>query len=164
MKIKWKNLPLPSSIPKAKSYLSMFGMHEMEKAAKRIVYICQQNQETWKEAAFHISSFIGDEERTGFVYLVAYKWLKEAYETGWFRPTKGFVQRICYGQYDIIEVLRWYQQQVIYHPLTCGEMSSHGKLEPKIINSMVVMQCPECGWIQTLKTVPLIIFDLYKNK
>lgn len=42
-----------------------------------------------------------------------------------------------------------YQENPVFHELTCGNNSKHGTLKAQIIGDKVVLICPDCEYIQT---------------
>lgn len=69
--------------------LGVFGMYEMEAAAKRIIEICSN---TWKQR-FSVGSFSGD-EATGFVELLYCGWLNHGTYNGEFFVSQHFIERV----------------------------------------------------------------------
>lgn len=76
----------------------VFGMVEMEEAAKRIIQLCSK---TW-EQQFSITSFTASGwEMNGFVELLYSGWLEHGDYNGSFLVHKNFIKRV---QDHIVEV------------------------------------------------------------
>lgn len=89
--------PVPETIPDSLS--NMFGMSEMERAAKIILKKVVE-QRTW-EVGVDISMFqpkdpadLNRDEEIGFLYLLAHGWLEPDEPTGNFVPRVDFAHRI----------------------------------------------------------------------
>lgn len=87
-------------------YLSMFGMYEMEEAARLIVRLCRQFSPTklapWDPACygddqwlFNITELhLNQELLVGIAHLLAGGWLEASYPNSMFRATPQFIQKV----------------------------------------------------------------------
>jgi hypothetical protein len=57
---------------------------------------------------------------------------------------------------DIARIRRW-QANGRVHPLTCGNDSSHAKLEPIAEDGRVILVCPDCDYRQDV--IPSIVLE-----
>lgn len=59
-----------------------------------------------------------------------------------------------------------WQASPYVHPLTCGKDSSHALPVPSENYHGFCIKCPDCGWEQSYKTIPTIVwmnyFESYK--
>lgn len=53
-----------------------------------------------------------------------------------------------YGPKSQFKALKWHQEQVFLHPLTCGNEDCRGKLEPVLLGKTVILECPDCDYMQ----------------
>lgn len=82
----------PSDIDSDEEFLAIFGMREMELAAKIIVDKCREKV-GWETPIF-CEDFKTDLGRTGFVELISSGWLKRGVDNGQFYVNDGFIQRL----------------------------------------------------------------------
>lgn len=47
-----------------------------------------------------------------------------------------------------LDVLEKYQENPFVHPLTCGNNSLHGLLSPRIVSEKMILECPDCDYVQ----------------
>jgi hypothetical protein len=81
----------PSDIDPEEEFLAVFGMREMEMAAKKIVDKCRENN--WKVPII-CEDFENDLERTGFIELIGKGWLEHGQDNGQFFVKTAFVRRL----------------------------------------------------------------------
>ena len=48
----------------------------------------------------------------------------------------------------LIERVKRFQLEPVFHELTCGEDSSHEVLMPEMVGEKVILKCPTCGYKQ----------------
>ena len=49
---------------------------------------------------------------------------------------------------SVINIIKAYQNNTLYHPLTCGNDSNHRNLEPFEDKGVVKLKCLDCEYIQ----------------
>jgi hypothetical protein len=64
-------------------------------------------------------------------------------------------------QLRAIAAVRAWQGDGRVHPLTCGEDSSHRRLEPVAEAEIVVLKCLDCGYRQDW--IPKIVFRAFRG-
>lgn len=48
----------------------------------------------------------------------------------------------------VLKRIRLYQENPLFHELTCGNDSNHGTLKGEMIKDKVVLVCPDCDYVQ----------------
>lgn len=49
---------------------------------------------------------------------------------------------------EIVRDVAAHQEAGIFHPLTCGNDSTHGLLQAEIRDGVAVLTCPDCDYVQ----------------
>lgn len=57
----------------------------------------------------------------------------------------------------ILERIRKWQEEPIFHELTCGNDSTHALLKGELREEKVVLVCPSCAYVQT--NIPDMFFS-----
>lgn len=55
-------------------------------------------------------------------------------------------------QNDLMDRIKAWQAAGFVHPLTCGNDSDHRPLEPRISEGYALLECKDCGYVQTMIT------------
>lgn len=58
-----------------------------------------------------------------------------------------------------LRAVEWWQEEANFHPLTCGNDSSHNLVAKETDGGEVILVCPECGYIQGY--VPDTVYEMY---
>lgn len=48
----------------------------------------------------------------------------------------------------VIKRIKLYQNNPVFHLLTCGTNSQHDRLEPTLKDENIVLICPDCDYVQ----------------